>query len=89
MIVLAVKGARRADQLQDFLADAMHVHGERNAAVTHKGQPKLLFFHCQCLLSPSRSVLNFIAIIDGKSLWSINAVLPRLAQEFASHMTND
>jgi hypothetical protein len=37
-----MQGAGGADQLQDFLADAMHIDGERNTAETDQRNAKLL-----------------------------------------------
>ena len=41
----AVQRARRPHQLQDFLADAVHVDGERNAAEAHQRNAKFLLAH--------------------------------------------
>ncbi|OFX04781.1 MAG: hypothetical protein A3D94_02790 [Alphaproteobacteria bacterium RIFCSPHIGHO2_12_FULL_66_14] len=34
-----------ADELQDFLGDAVHVDGERNAAEAHQSEAELLLLH--------------------------------------------
>ncbi len=44
-VVNIVQGGRRPYQLEDFLADPVHVDGERDAAETYKRDPKLFLAH--------------------------------------------
>ncbi len=37
--------ARRTHELQDLLGHAMHVDGERNAAIANKREPEFFFLH--------------------------------------------
>lgn len=53
-----VISARRAGELQNFLGDAMHVDGQRNAAIAYQRETKFLFLHvrlpvswtCACIM---------------------------------------
>ena len=49
-----MQGCRGADQLQDLLADPMHVHGQRNAAETNQRDAQLLFPHENSWRMPAR-----------------------------------
>jgi hypothetical protein len=42
-----VQSARGAHELQDLLADAVHVNGERDPAKPNQGQPQLFLAHGQ------------------------------------------
>ncbi|RAV76604.1 hypothetical protein DBT52_09470, partial [Aerococcus mictus] len=64
MVRLAVIGARRPDELQNLLRHAMHIDGERNAAIADKREPEFLFLHAAMPVSAiDRESLNLVSIV--------------------------